>query len=367
MRVTPILAALSVSALILGAATGESWTLTTYYWDNGWVRLGAIDGGFLPTDLRIGINAHNWGPDYPGFWAEFDNIRAYGDIDFPPGVIEDFDDGFIEPIWYVGNPGWWYFDPVKGVARAEVQPGSDNGIYHIAAMDTWGTVVHGEFDVQVDFTVDPAFHSVSQANVMLCLWDEPYMNGICATQGSGFYALWRGTAASVPEPLGFHALRSNETHLTGKLRVTRTRVHKGPVVESVSGNGSYTTTLGDWRTFSFTARRHADGTVDGQWERIRRADGNAAESKSHGIVTCFTVVGNQAWIGGITTSGLNSTPPNRVGWRVVDNGHAQATTPDQISGQYWLRGGSFPAWYCASTYPGPDFRDVEAGNIRIQQ
>jgi len=341
-------------------------TLTMYYWDDGWVRLGAIDGGFLPADLRIGINAHNWGPDYAGFWAEFDNITAYGAIDLPQGVIEAFDGGSIKPIWYVGNPGWWTFDPANGVARADVPPGSDNGIYHIAAMDTWQTVVHGEFDVQVDFTLDPAFHSLPEASVMLCLWDEPYMNGVCAAHTAQYYALWRGTGATGPEPTGFHTMMKYQTHGAGKLRVTRTRVHKGPVVESVSGSGSFTTADGDWRTFSFSARRHADGTVDGRWERIRRDGGNAADSKSRGVVTCFTVLDGQAWIGGIATNGLSSTPPtNRVAWRVLDRGSRRAGTPDQISDQYTGGGGTMPASYCASLYEGPDLHDIEAGNISI--
>jgi hypothetical protein len=352
-----------------GGAAGAS-TLTMYYWDNGWVRLGAIDGGFLPADLRIGINAHNWGPDWPGFWAEFDNITAYGDIDLPQGVIEDFD-GAIGPIWDVqSDPGWWYFDPVDGVARADVPPGSDNGIYHIASMGTWQTVVHGEFDVQVDFTLDPAFHSLSSANVMLCLWDEPYMNGICAAhssgQASGFYGLWRGTDATGPQPAGFYTLMKYQTHGAGKLRVTRTPVHRGSVVESVSGSGSFTTADGDWRTLSFSARRHADGTVDGQWERIRRNEGNAADWKSSGVVTCFTVLDGEAWIGGVATNGLYSTPPaNRVVWRVVDRGNGQAGVPDQISDQGTGGEGILPAWYCAARYPGPDLHDIEAGNITI--
>jgi hypothetical protein len=36
--------------MTLGA--GEPTTLTTYYWDNGWVRLAAIDGSFPPAALR---------------------------------------------------------------------------------------------------------------------------------------------------------------------------------------------------------------------------------------------------------------------------------------------------------------------------
>jgi hypothetical protein len=94
-------------------------------------------------------------------------------------------------------------------------------------------------------------------------------------------------------------------------------------VESVTGSGSRTVTEqeGDWRTFSFTARRHADGTVEGQWERIRRRSGSAADEKSRGVVTCFTIVDDQVWLGGYATKGLYSEPPRSgVAWRVKDNG-----------------------------------------------
>lgn len=348
------------------AGPGEPWTLTMYYWDNGWVRLGAIDGGFLPADLRIGINAHNWGPDYPGFWAEFDNITAYGDIDLPQGVIEDFDGGSMEPIWSSGSP-YWYLDPARGVFVADIPQGSNGGIYRIAGIDTSEPVIHGEFDVQVDFALDPAFHTLPEATVMLCFWDEPYLTGVCAAHKTGFYALWRGSAANLPQPRGFLALQKYETHFSGKLRVTRTRAHRGSVVESVSGSGSFTTSDGDWRTFSFTARRYDDGTVEGQWGRIRRTDGTAAETKSRGFVTCFSVAGNQVWLGGIATHGEHSAPPwNRVAWRAVDNGAGQIGPPDQISEQYWQGGGTLPAWYCASQYGGPDLYDIEAGNISIR-
>jgi len=350
----------------------ESWTLTTYYWDNGWVRISAMDGWFLPADLRIGINAHNWGPEFPGFWAEFDNIKAYGDIDLPQGVIEDFDSGLIGPIWNEGGGpcAWWRAQACvnAGALVADIPPGSDNGLSRMVGLNTTDLVVHGEFDVQVDFNLDPTFHTApsGKTNIMLCVWDEFYVNAICAELDSGFYATWRGLDGSVPVAKGFIAAQANTNDLVGKLRITRTRVHKGPVVESVSGTGNYTTSQGDWRTFNFTAQRHEDGTVDGQWERIRREDGNAADSKSHGIVTCLTVVGSQAWIGGIATSGLNSAPPNRVAWRVVDNGHGASAAPDEISGQYWMAGRGFPAWYCAETPPDPALNDIEAGNIRIK-
>jgi hypothetical protein len=163
---------------------------------------------------------------------------------------------------------------------------------------------------------------------------------------------------------------------TGELDSFAELVSIEPLVESVTGSGSRAAVeqAGDWRTFSFTAYRYADGTVKGQWERIRRQDGNAADSKSHGVVTCFTIVGDEAWLGGYATTGLGSDPPdNGVAWRVRDNGQGKNAGPDQISLQWTYARPNYPAWYCANTPddPGqPDhflaLNEIEAGDIKIR-
>ena len=104
---------------------------------------------------------------------------------------------------------------------------------------------------------------------------------------------------------------------------------RGPVVESVTGFGLFTQG-GEPTTFSFTARRYADGSVEGEWERQNRS----SDLRGHGDVTCFTISGNRAWIGGIIEQFSPSDPP-RVGlevvWRVVDNGQGANGPPDEIS------------------------------------
>ena len=60
---------------------------------------------------------------------------------------------------------------------------------------------------------------------------------------------------------------------------------KGRVVQSATGSGSFIF-AGNNRTFSFTARRHTDGSVTGQWERVNHV-GNASHKESrHGHVLC---------------------------------------------------------------------------------
>ncbi len=351
----------------------ESWTLTTYFWDEGWVRQTAIDGAYLPMDLRIGFNAHNWDP-YPAFSAEVDNFRAFGDIDLPEGVIEDFSTGLIGSIWDQGGGNCASglgatacVDEGRGVLVADVPEAT--AFWNIVSLNT-ELVVHGEFDVQVDFVLDSEFHTPPRGrkNLMLCVWDEFFHSSICTEIDSGFYETWKGLDGTAePYPLGFAVGRTFTDHTEGKLRITRTPTQKGPVEESVAGNGSFTTEDGVWRTFPFTARRHADGTVAGQWERITRPEGNAADSKSHGVVTCFSIVGDQAWLGGFATGGLYTGPADGVSWRVVDHGSGGSAIPDQISLQRIGQDKSAPAAYCAGMpeKPTPMF-DVEAGNIRIR-
>lgn len=140
---------------------------------------------------------------------------------------------------------------------------------------------------------------------------------------------------------------------------------KGGVGPSVTGSGSFVF-VGNNRTFSFTARIRADGSVDGQWQRVTHV-GGPAQSKSHGKVTCLTVVGNEAWIGGFKTSGTTFVDPpnNEVFWRVVDNGQGRNAPADQMSSQGVGRPPGSAANYCANTPLGALF-DVTAGNIQVR-
>jgi hypothetical protein len=105
----------------------------------------------------------------------------------------------------------------------------------------------------------------------------------------------------------------------------------------------------------FDAKRYDDGTVVGEWkvERYNITNGRRV-SKASGTITCFSIVGNEAWFGG-TQKGV----PGDVLWRVVDG------TPDDASlacnrmpypGGYY---GCFElaeydaAAYCADTPPHP--------------
>ncbi len=132
------------------------------------------------------------------------------------------------------------------------------------------------------------------------------------------------------------------------------------VVESATGSGHYNTAPGELRTFSFTARRHADGTVKGEWQQLNRE----LDVKAHGDVTCFTIIGNQVWLGGVAERADDA--PGGVAWRAIDSGQGANSAPDQISQKFFGVSSAFVADYCAQTPAAPELNDIEAGNIQIR-
>jgi len=82
--------------------------------------------------------------------------------------------------------------------------------------------------------------------------------------------------------------------------------------------------------FSLVAIEHGDGSVTGQWtDQFGQQEGGF-----HAAINCLRVVGNQAWVSGVITSGsvpgfdLTGLP---VATRVSDNGSSANDPPDQIS------------------------------------
>ena len=97
-----------------------------------------------------------------------------------------------------------------------------------------------------------------------------------------------------------------------------------PAVHKASGGGTV-----DWPlarvTYGFNAQIDADGVVKGEAEFQHRD----ADVRNHVEINCLTVVGNDAWLGGVIRS---SNIPELVGvqilWRVQDNGEGASATPD---------------------------------------
>jgi hypothetical protein len=81
------------------------------------------------------------------------------------------------------------------------------------------------------------------------------------------------------------------------------------------------------QNFGFNAKIKQDGSADG-WYTYREVDDGVPIS-ADGPVTCLTVIGNDAWIGGLVRA---SSDPTIVGmgswWHVTDNGEGANSPPD---------------------------------------
>jgi len=96
-------------------------------------------------------------------------------------------------------------------------------------------------------------------------------------------------------------------------------------VASAQGNASFTLhnvfglqTL-ELQKFSFNARRKADGRVTGRYDYRDVEDG--APFDASGPITCLTVQGNHAWLGGVVADTNDPTVAGDEMWfQVIDNG-----------------------------------------------
>jgi len=142
-----------------------------------------------------------------------------------------------------------------------------------------------------------------------------------------------------------------------------------PVVD-ISGSGGFTWTrprTGEefWLTSSVSARKQADGSVTGTYERIIHEFG-----WDKARITCFTIIGNEAWLGMIIEE---STNPPSVGLGralyLVDNGRRSDSEPDRSTGLPRLSsvGVETPEEYCQTTPEngGTSVYEFEEGDIQI--
>ena len=138
----------------------------------------------------------------------------------------------------------------------------------------------------------------------------------------------------------------------------------GPVVQSARGAGHFTVG-GEWRTFSFVALKYADGTVQGEYELFSRLTGN----RIHGDVTCLSVSGNLAWIGGVQEHSNNEAfpPGGENAFRVADNGEGAKDPPDEMSLMSVNGPPGFAQAYCNGRPPFPALNPIEAGNIQVRE
>ena len=217
--------------LLSGFGMATESQITTYYWDDGWVEHAS-----WPTDLGdnldIRIDAWNWPDeyppqgeeptDYPGFWAELDNVIV------DSVTFDDFEDGQIDPdIWDVAASGEGVSveETLSGVLKVTIDEGpyvlNSEEYARVGGIVTDNYVLNGNFDVQVDFTVSPAYHAnhYATANLKLILTDT-LGHRVEMSIRSTVYLSYDIPAVGESEEKN----RTSTGDLTGKLRITRTDI-----------------------------------------------------------------------------------------------------------------------------------------------
>ena len=115
---------------------------------------------------------------------------------------------------------------------------------------------------------------------------------------------------------------------------------------------------------AYSAVKLADGTVHGHWSYDYYEAG--VETTFSGRISCLTVRGNRAWVGGPITQ---SSDPSQIGsggwWQIADNGTGRhPVIPDRTT---FVGIGTLAQTqaYC-DTAPEPRFIfDVQQGGVRV--
>lgn len=121
--------------------------------------------------------------------------------------------------------------------------------------------------------------------------------------------------------------------------------------------------------YSISAINHPDGTTTGEYEEHTyvTATGELVR-KTHAHVTCLTVVGNTAYVGGVVDRSTDPTVVPDVTEGVltlVDNGEGKNDPPDLASAP--LGGGPGLAARHCTTHLRRALLPVEKGNIQVRE
>jgi len=148
-----------------------------------------------------------------------------------------------------------------------------------------------------------------------------------------------------------------------------TAVAKAPaashaVVASATGSGHMVRPDGTFRSFSFSARKYADGTSAGELQLNSRSFDVVVHIK----IDCLRVVGNVAHMSGRITRVSNPDEGevgelNRV--EVRDNGEGDEAPPDQISTIPANPGDADPTT-CVDAPTNATIRPVQRGNVQVR-
>ena len=146
--------------------------------------------------------------------------------------------------------------------------------------------------------------------------------------------------------------------------VTQAPAASQTVVASATGSGHMVRPDGTFRSFSFSARKYADGTSNGELQLNSRS----FDVVVHIEIDCLRVVGNVAHMSGRITRVSNPDEGevgelNRV--EVRDNGEGGNAPPDQVSTIPANPGDADPTT-CVDPPTNPTIRTVQRGNVQVR-
>jgi hypothetical protein len=136
------------------------------------------------------------------------------------------------------------------------------------------------------------------------------------------------------------------------------------VVASATGSGHMVRPDGTFRSFSFSARKYADGTSKGELQLNSRSFDVVVHIK----IDCLRVVGNVAHMSGRITRVSDPEQGdlgelNRV--EVRDNGEGRNAPPDQVSTIPENPGDADPTT-CVDPPTNTTIRTVQRGNVQVR-
>lgn len=116
--------------------------------------------------------------------------------------------------------------------------------------------------------------------------------------------------------------------------------------------------------FDYKAKTGKDGEADGRYTYREIDDGVPFDAS--GPITCMTVIGNQAWIGGTIT---DSSDPTVIGsgswWHVTDNGQGSKDPPD-ITTFLGIGTAAQTQAFCDTYPPYKHPFPIDGGNIKVR-
>lgn len=160
--------------------------------------------------------------------------------------------------------------------------------------------------------------------------------------------------------------------------ITRQAALNSGVMASATGSGHVKRPDGSIRKFTVNAMMHSDESVSGHYDlkvgpiQLLKDDGVTPPLLSFtGTITCMTVIGNSAYLGGVVDSHQNGelffgrSDFTGVAIELIDSG--DESVADQISSVfvYFPETPSTPQDYCAAPTPGPVF-PIDQGNITVR-